>query len=420
MKNVQKLFVASALSLAVAGAYAAGSDCDSLNDVNSMSYWASPAMLAECVLGQDAPAAGGTETPDVDNLQVGRHDSNAFDPELNGSDDTELHIALPDIEEGQFFGYYAGEDYSYSYNEGEGESEEVTSQQVGSVLWGVEDGYSYNEGYGYGGYGGYGYGGYGYGEDLIELESFDADGNPVVDRSYSSDGYGSGYGNSYAQVWLDGSPDSNGSAYGEGYEESENGYTYHGVYAMEATVVSGDDEEEQSTQVLKDYWVGLFGYSKYVWDEETQTQTSTGSYNVFVAGALTPLSDIQALVSGDVSAVYTGNSHLNDQSVILNINFGTGEFGAEVGDMNTDAKENAGIAEAQNMGFTASGVINGQHFVSTTISADAGFIQGSLFGANANIAGGAYDVTIDGNRVVDAFTAVQGEGNHIVNGGIPR
>jgi hypothetical protein len=61
-------------------------------------------------------------------------------------------------------------------------------------------------------------------------------------------------------------------------------------------------------------------------------------------------------------------------------------------------------------------VIEGVHLISTEISADEGYMQGSFFGEGAEIIGGAYDVTIDGDRVTDIYTAVEGEGN-IVGGG---
>jgi len=171
----------------------------------------------------------------------------------------------------------------------------------------------------------------------------------------------------------------------------------------EAVVDNGDE-----STVLKDYWNG---YHKESNNNEGGTPTNSEHY--FVAGAVTPLLEIQSLISDNRSLVYTGASHNLLQSTRIEVDFGNELFNASLGDVDSAKKAQLGIAAGSNLGFTASGVVSGTDLISTSTSADKGFLQGTFFGPNAEAVGGAYDVTIGGNRIVDVFSAAQGENNSI-------
>lgn len=388
MKNLNKVFAVSALSLAVSTAYADGassSDCSSMNDVNSFSFWENPVLLTTCVLGNEPPAAGPNENDrQVDSRELGRHDSDAYEPEVEDSDSS-LHIEIPETEDGEFVGYYAGEYYADS------ESAPFDHESGGFTL-DLENGYG-------DGYGDDGQWYWGYGDDVVEFERSDAEGDSVGTFSQSTADQDDCVGKCGIYVYTDGRDEQYTYNYAWAHNSEKGGVSAFGAYLF-------SNDGQPIVESLKDYWVGYFD----IYPVSVEANDFSAS---FVAGALTPLSDVQALIRDNVSAIYSGNSHGTDQDVEIVFNFGAKTFNAEVGDINMYAKQDFGIDPNQDMSFTAEGRIVDQHFVSQSVSVDSGIMQGSFYGRDARIAGGVYDVTINGNRVNDVYTVVEGEGNRV-------
>lgn len=165
-----------------------------------------------------------------------------------------------------------------------------------------------------------------------------------------------------------------------------------------------------NTEVLKDYWNGYHKTSNR--NDEGGNPESTERY--FVAGEITPLVEIQSLISDQRTLVYSGNSLNLLQSARIEVDFGNRNFDAQFGDVSVDKKTQLGIAATKNMGFNAKGVVSGTNIISTSTSADSGILQGTFFGSNAKVLGGAYDVTVGGDRIVDVFSTTQGASNTII------
>jgi hypothetical protein len=460
-QEMKKMFVVSALSLAIAGVngvvYAeapklAPEDCvvegGQGESLAEWGMWCGVGSFLAALSDLDPTAAGpgdvggGFDTGPGD--PTGRGEADNFEPGANQQDDPPAdepvtpHIAQP-AGDGEFVGYFASQDYTYEYdyeeeNEGDGYGE-VSNHQTGGFSLSLQDGDMY-DGYGdffFEGYGdGYGDGyGEGYGDpDTVDYARYDKDGNPIDGDSFSSDDDyyvhdEDGGAEQETDVELEDSEYFPG--YFEGYRDSHSHYpgspyddAGEGIVGMEVVVYNDDSEGyggpvllvAQEYEVLKNYWAGYFG--NYTYDYYSRDGgIDTGRHGAFVAGVFTTLDEIQAMISGDVSAVYTGNSHQWMQSVRLEVDFGDESFSGEFGDMDDYRKGMAGIDMEKDMSFTAEGVIDGVHLISESVSADAGFVQGSFFGEEGRIIGGAYDITKQGDRVVDVFTAVEGEGNRV-------
>lgn len=456
------VFAISVLSLAIAGVNQTYAETPSApqecvveggqgNSLQEWGIWCGVGTFLAALAELDPTAAGPGDGPELD-LNVnppGRGDADDFDPEADPEETPEEpvippapepepepqvtppHIVLPGS--GDFVGYFASQDRSYSYDY---ESEEegygdVTNHQTGGFNLSLTDGDEFDEI------------DEGYGDptpDIVEYGRFDHDGNPIDSNSFSSendhydheDNEGEGWrSEQHTEVYLTDDDedygDFNAYRYDESYSyeyedesefESESG---EGISGMEVLVFQGAEDEggqlqivDENFEILKNYWAGHFVEGSYT--EEDGFEMGNLMMGAFVAGQLTPLEDIQSLISGDVDAVYTGNSHQWRQSVRLEVDFGEQRFSGEFGDMDMYRKYEAGISEETDMSFTAEGVIEGVELISETVSADEGFVQGSFFGEGGDIVGGAYDVTKGEDRVVDVFTAVEGEGN-IVDGG---
>ena len=177
----------------------------------------------------------------------------------------------------------------------------------------------------------------------------------------------------------------------------------------EATADNGDTE-----QLLVDYWNG--------YHVETQNDdTSTDSQErAFIAGVITPLVEINQLISDQRTLIYTGNSLNLLQSARVEVDFGNELFEAQFGDVDGAKKARLGIDASKDMSFDAAGVVSGAKLISTSVSADSGFVEASFFGPQAEVVGGVYDVTKGGDRIVDVFSAAQGAGNAIKKVIIPQ
>jgi hypothetical protein len=392
MNNLNKVFALSALSLAVSTAYADGSDpadCSSMNDVNSLSYWSNPVLLTTCVLGNEPPAAGpGDNGPQVDTRDVGRHDSSSFEPEVQADSDPELHILMPEIEDedSQFVGYFA----SYTRRETSEAGCEgygcVVDSQIGSMLV----------------------------EDINDSEDAGPDSFSVtraLDNGEVSD-----------QAEYNASEDMMYVYANEGQLQHVEAWSYDSSPEGSSYKYEGYGVVPADHQLLTDYWAGFYNQSEY---------SNGGGYGDTIHGAavfgvLTPLDDIRALVSSDQTLVYRGHSHLLNQEIDATLKMKEGTFVLNASDISGKAtpRNDGGYGHQhytqatplglgdQDISFTASGRIIGQHLVSDSITAVdtndiSGKLQGSIFGDNAAAIGGAYDINKQGTRITDTFTAAQ-------------
>lgn len=170
----------------------------------------------------------------------------------------------------------------------------------------------------------------------------------------------------------------------------------------EATVDDGTTE-----QLLVDYWNG---YHTETQDDDSEISSQE---RVFVAGAITPLVEINQLISDQRTLIYTGNSLNLLQSARVEVDFGSEQFQAQFGDVDATKKLRLGIDATKDMSFDANGVVSGSKLISTSVSADAGFVEASFFGPKAEAVGGVYDITKGSDRIVDVFSAAQGASNTI-------
>ncbi|GAA5317360.1 MAG: hypothetical protein AseanaTS_25650 [Candidatus Pelagadaptatus aseana] len=430
---MKKTFAISALSLAIAAGnvhanapqtcVAQGGQGESLAE---WGMWCGVGSFLAALSEMDPTAAGPEGGPDLDlgvGDPTGRGEADGFEPTVTANS-AEQHIQQPaEQPAGQLNGYFAGLEIQYDGREDSG-----YGATVGGFSLSMEDGYEgYDPGYGEG-----------YGEDIVSFAKYDADGNLISeftdgsnDNGYYSSGdedqATSGYRYTYVTEQENQESSGNFSSYGS---ESRWDYNadpavdendYESIYGNEVYVYQESDDQVavfrglglDDMTLLKGYWAGYIYQSSYDYIDGSGMSSSEW----FIAGTFTALNEIQDMVSGDVSAVYTGNSHRTLQSVRLEVDFGGRTFEGDFGDIEYSwMKDQLGIDQAKDMSFSASGVIDGVHLISTEVSADEGFVQGSFFGENGDIVGGAYDVTIDGDRVTDVFTAVEGEGNRVTGG----
>jgi len=327
-----------------------------------------------------------------------------------------LHVSLPTADEGEFVGYFSAVEGDFSES-GDGYGSGLAN---GGAMLFLKDGdqgnvqgvAALNES----------------DPDILTYVTFNPDGTPIEGNVYSSEGNYNrndedGSASSRTSVYIDneGYGDHfyhSESRYDNGYGEAPAGnssesisggsvYVYQEVEQGEPAVES----EPQPPQLLQDYWAGTtYGY-------QYNGEISLSNNGAFVAGVTTPLADLDQLIAGDVVAAYSGDTMMGRQSVRMEVDFGAERFTSEFGDVDEFEKTyKYGIDPEVDLSFTASGVIEGVNLISDEISADAGYVQGTFFGAGAEIIGGTIDVTIDDNRIVDVFTAVEGENNRIISG----
>jgi len=170
-------------------------------------------------------------------------------------------------------------------------------------------------------------------------------------------------------------------------------YTATHIAVTRQSTGAAQNVEERFTannKTLQAYWVG--SHSLYSTSNTKVSDTNTH----FLAGRLTPISDIEKLAAGNVTATYQGTSAFWQQNVKIDVNFKGKTFHGTWGD-----SPNRGINKA----FAASGDIIGQHIISRRITgADSGFVQGSFFNANAMALGGAYEITKGDTTYNDIFS----------------
>jgi len=416
---MKKIFAISALSLAISTAatgvqaeecVVAGGDGASLKE---WGIWCGVDTLLSALTAEE-PSAAGPEAAEL-NLGIdgpaGRNEADEFEPELEPEPEPDLvplHVLLPTADEGQFVGYFAEVEgygdammnggFSLALTDGDGEG-----NGYGGPVAALDE----NEG----------------DPDIVTYARFNPDGTPVDGATYSSvDDYSSsdasGSENTHTRVSLASEGDigyfsHNEYRYDNGYGDAPRGGRSQGIFGGEVYVYQEFEQDgqpqsiSQQSQVLKDYWAGYTYESQYNDDSHQNTN------GPFVAGITTPLDDLDQLIAGDVVAAYSGDTMRGQQRVRIDVDFGAERFNSEFGDVNMYAKDAYGIERDVDLSFTASGVVQGIHLISDQISADAGYVQGTFFGAGAEIIGGTLDVTIDDNRFVDVFTAVEGENNRI-------
>ncbi|GAA5317363.1 MAG: hypothetical protein AseanaTS_25680 [Candidatus Pelagadaptatus aseana] len=392
--EMKKIFTISALSLAIAvanhGVYAddpslAPEDCvvegGQGESLAEWGMWCGVGSFLAALSDLDPTAAGPDGGPSFDGGPgdpTGRGEADNFEPGVNPEDDPDddpvtPHITPPESD-GQFVGYFASQDYSYEYDyedesEGYGYGGDVSNHQTGGFDLSLQDGDMYDgygdfffEGYGDGYGGGYGEG---YGDpDTVDYSRYDKDGNPIDGNSFNSDDDYYNYdedggSNQNTDVYLEDDEDEPGSFYAGrssySYSDEDSPYTSQGegIVGMEVVVYNDYEDEnegyggpvqlldfDESYEVLKNYWAGYFGESMYQSGRDGYSEM--GRDGAFVAGVFTTLEEVQAMVSGDVSATYTGNSHQWMQSVRLEVDFGDERFSGEFGDMDPYSKGDGG------------------------------------------------------------------------------
>ncbi|BFM17611.1 hypothetical protein R50073_37940 [Maricurvus nonylphenolicus] len=424
MKNLNKAFAVSALSLAVSGAYA-NEQCDSLNDVRSFSFWDSPVLLTTCVLGNEPPASGPTnERPTIDSRELGRHDSTSFDPEVEVEVETPtepkvaLHIALPDFEDGDYIAYarlqgnhidghvdFINEDNSYendlegstvaamkiNLNEGEGILEEPPVVPFALPVMALN------------------------GDTIgMDINSPDFEATSVVMGEYVEPEEGFVVYETYARVDSEGDnilfdgdiEQDRWTTTGDDPIVEKGSYTdaeiVMGWGNTDSVEVEADAGSEELLIHYINGWVGIYADS-YQYTEGSNPEVEAVTYNRFVGSGfiygaqVTPLQDIQNLIASDISLQYHGRSYNQGYGVTVDVNFGDKTFTGDF--QHKDADES----------FTTVGVLQERHLISTSVSADSGFVQATFVGEKAAGMAGVLDVTQNAQRTTDSFYATRGE-----------
>jgi len=128
----------------------------------------------------------------------------------------------------------------------------------------------------------------------------------------------------------------------------------------------------------------------------------SSSFSRFIVGDATGLDDLAGLNAGDVQATYQGVSQFSRTAVEINVDFGAGTWdGSWNGGVDSNIRtfttsDGANVVYGQ-VGFEASGIVNGANIVGTSVSAaDAvaisGTVDGTFFGGNAGVLGGVVNI----------------------------
>ena len=398
--NMKKTTLALAVSFALSQNVMAAADravCNANDDLSGWGVWCGVELFLAKL---EKPAAGPGAEPEV--LVLAESDITDTDP-FGG----ELGEGVDEYTGPIYYwashthtDYYGGEGYYDNYDNG-GVRDRIRDQ--GGDDWPFLD---------YEGEGGP------TGIGVMELNAdgegasatlFDMDGNPVDSFAFNNEGdymYDTYYDEPFALFG------------GEGYTGD---YDAEGGQGMVERVIAGGIVYEDEAEMLKQYWIGYHDrYTDEVtqyWDEEDMyyyygpyyegsfTHTLTG----FAGGEITPLADIEALRGDVVARGYLGFSQLHFQQVMVDVNFGTQTFEANVdGYIGGHFHEDNGFDGS----FTAQGVIDGQHLVAGSSGfSGEGVISGSMtasfIGPEAVGMAGAYEVTKDAGQFNDVFVAVE-------------
>ncbi len=159
-------------------------------------------------------------------------------------------------------------------------------------------------------------------------------------------------------------------------------------------------------------------------EENGDWYTETGFYAPFVAGIATPLSEMANFNAGNVEGSYYGFASDHNTPVQIDVNFGAATWsgtwndGADGSDIHVYSNTNGEKYVTGDVGFRASGTINGANIQSTGVSADDGSVTGTVvgnfFGTGGEVLGGISDITkttedYDAARNVDTFVTCAGE-----------
>jgi len=185
------------------------------------------------------------------------------------------------------------------------------------------------------------------------------------------------------QVTTNSNPEKQGHASAIQTDRGTGYYKEERFTANEATLTNSG--QSSNAKILKAYWIGT--HSLYLASNNTISDINTH----FIAGRLTPLSDIETLAAGNVTATYTGKSAFWRWDVNIDVDFKNKTFDGSWGN------------------YGASGVLKGQHIISNAITgADSGIVQASFFNPNAEALGGAAEFTTGEITKADIFsTAMQ-------------
>lgn len=255
-----------------------------------------------------------------------------------------------------------------------------------------------------------------------QVDTYSSQGNLSERESSKDEDGGTTYNyrsnNAYVNIYA---PDQQGRSRAQGDKGEEYYYYYRkdGVsnsrwssgdggeqYTYNSELSSEDIGKSNSLKVLKSYWQGFTSFTNSSGYNNTDGEIEQGAWNysateyTSVYGVLTPLTEIQRMISGNVRADYSGNSALYRQDVAINVDFGQKNWS---GSWTASDKIDTGAFD-----FTASGNIKGQHIVSTAIGGATGLVQGSFFGAEAKNLGGAYEVTKGTKTIRDVFATTKG------------
>jgi hypothetical protein len=363
-----------------------------MNDVNSFSFWENPVLLTTCVLGNEPTASGDSDGAlEIDPREIGRHESAKYDPSVDSSEDDglELHIPLPSLNDGDYIAYatFYGESFQGVIGgEEDGYENSQETMHNAALVFTFEDN----------------------GEDdriSVDLTSRTLSDNSLV------------FGESYENEGADGGEYLDGEAYvdyGEGsfggwleketwqIDDSENIET--GRYTEVDEFWGGMDTiEEEEIGLFLQFIYGVIEYNDVSWvyniSEDSETYEGFEGYGEpYFGGVVTPLQDIQALIASDVVLSYSGFAFQTHQDVEIDVDFGNETFsGSFTG--------NAGYET--DMSFTASGDLRGQHLVSTSVSADSGYVQATFIGSNAAGLTGVYEVTKGEATIGSNFIAIE-------------
>ncbi len=417
---MNRKFAASALSIAIAAAMQSSAvlaeNCvDKDSDGRSVNEWGVWCGVDQYLsqLNEENPSAAGEETGSSIPESAGdiARDSDQFDPELEGGGKD--HIVLPVLPEDEYVGYFARYDW---VSNGTCDAEScITGSDIGGFGLDLEDNGSNNtrtmEPTS---------------ADKVSYALFSPAGNVIGGEIYdeNSSGYaGPVFNAESVDVYAENDGD---QQYVEfyGYHYSyESGYGYgsgYGTSTYEQDLIRGETptayfSEEDEKRILQAYFVGVARQQTQSYDGEFSSYS--GETLTYVAGKLTPQAFIQDLVSGNVQATYVGYTHFLEQPVSIDVNFGSKTFAADFGDAGSSVRDELGIPDDVDMGFAATGHINGRNLVSDTITAHegtmTGVVQGSFFQPDASVVGGVYEVQKDGQEWVDAFTTVVGANSEV-------
>lgn len=162
------------------------------------------------------------------------------------------------------------------------------------------------------------------------------------------------------------------------YVETENGNYSFLTAPSNWYIVNGED-------------VAVFGGTSPRTGDPSDFSTSASP---FVAGVITPVSDINALAGSNTIATYSGygwyqggtNGYRQNS---ITVNFGNSTWNGEWNNLN---------------GFTSEGTVTGNQFQSNGLNGRGGNdVKGTFNGSNASHLTGLVDADIRGNRTVGAF-----------------